>query len=143
MEVAIKFQLTWNFPEIWDTNGESHFIPKVWIEDKSCGLEEDIPCNIHKSGLGNNMWSLDNDLRFDTQPGHILAIELRDGKNHYNPEFDETLIGAGQALRFSGKVIFSEDETPAPPVLLQSLSVIMKENGPLQVEKEDISALIC
>ena len=115
MEVAIKFQLTWNFPEIWDTNGESHFIPKVWIEDKSCGLEEDIPCNIHKSGLGNNMWSLDNDLRFDTQPGHILAIELRDGKNHYNPEFDETLIGAGQALRFSGKVIFSEDETPAPP----------------------------
>ena len=42
------------------------------------------------------IWSLDNDLRFDTQPGHILAIELRDGTNHYNPEFDETLIGAGQ-----------------------------------------------
>ena len=61
------------------------------------------------------MWSLDNDLQFDAQPGHILAIELRDGKNHYNPEFDETLIGAGQALRFSGKVIFSEDETPTPP----------------------------
>ena len=64
--------------------------------------------------MGNDLWSLDNDLRFDTQPGHILAIELRDGTNHYNPEFDETLIGAGQALRFSGRVLFSEDETPAP-----------------------------
>ena len=38
MIVAIKFQLTWNFPEVWDTNGESHFIPKVWIEDKSLSL---------------------------------------------------------------------------------------------------------
>tara|TARA_Y100000766_G_C18916824_1_gene612256 strand:+ start:5865 stop:11231 length:5367 start_codon:yes stop_codon:yes gene_type:complete len=114
MVVSIKFQLTWNFPEAWDTNGESHFIPKVWIEDKPCGLETDVPCNIHKAGLGNDLWSLDNDLRFDTQPGHILAIELRDGTNHYNPEFDETLIGAGQALRFSGRVLFAEDETPAP-----------------------------
>ena len=114
MVVSIKFQLTWNFPEVWDTDGQSHFIPKVWIEDKPCGIEEVLPCNIHKAGLGNDLWSLDNDLRFDTQPGHILAIELRDGTNHYNPEFDETLIGAGQALRFSGKVLFSEDETPAP-----------------------------
>ena len=115
MIVSIKFQLTWDFPEIWDTNGEGdHMLPKVWIEDKSCGLELDVPCNIHHAGLGNDMWSLDNDLRFDTQSGHILAIELRDGTNHYNPEFDETLIGAGQVLRFSGRVLFSEDETPAP-----------------------------
>jgi hypothetical protein len=114
MIVSIKFQLTWNFPEIWDTNGESHFIPKVWIEDKPCGLDEDVACNVHKAGLGNDLWSLDNDLRFDTQPGHLLAIELRDGTNHYNPEFDETLIGSGQALRFSGRVLFAEDETPAP-----------------------------
>ncbi len=114
MIVSVKFQMTWDFPEIWDTNGDEHFIPKVWIEDKSCGIDLDVPCNIHKAGLGNDLWSLDNDLRFDTQPGHILAIELRDGTNHYNPEFDETLIGAGQALRFSGRVIFSEDETPAP-----------------------------
>ena len=113
--VSIKFQLTWNFPEIWDTDGESHFIPKVWIEDKPCGADIEVPCNIHKAGLGNDLWSLDNDLRFDTQDGHILAIELRDGTNHYNPEFDETWIGAGQALRFSGRVLFSEDETPAPP----------------------------
>jgi hypothetical protein len=115
MIVSIRFQLTWNFPEVWDTNGESHFIPKVWVEDKPCGLEVDVPCNVHKAGMGNDMWSLDNDLRFDTQPGHILAIELRDGTNHYNTDFDETLIGAGQALRFSGRVLFSEDETPAPP----------------------------
>ncbi len=114
MIVSIRFQLTWDFPEIWDTNGEDTFIPKVWVEDQSCGLDETIPCNIHKAGLGNDLWSLDNDFRFDTQPGHILAVELRDGTNHYNPEFDETLIGAGQALRFSGRVLFSEDETPAP-----------------------------
>ena len=44
-------------PRGWDTNGESHFIPKVWIEDKSCGLEADVPCNIHKAGLGNDLWS--------------------------------------------------------------------------------------
>ena len=114
MIVSIKFQLTWNFPEIWDTDGQTHFIPKVWIEDKPCGIEQVLPCNIHKAGLGNDLWSLDNDLRFDTQSGHILAIELRDGTNHYNPEFEETLIGAGQALRFSGRVLFAEDETPAP-----------------------------
>ena len=114
MIVSIKFQLTWNFPEVWDTDGESYFIPKVWIEDKPCGLESDVPCNTHKAGLGNDMWSLDNDLRFDTQQGHLLAIELRDSTNHYNPEFDETLIGAGQVIRFSGRVLFSEDETPAP-----------------------------
>ena len=115
MIVSIKFQLTWEFPEIWDTDGEGNkMLPKVWIEDKSCGLDVDLPCNIHQAGLGNDMWSLDNDLRFDTQSGHILAIELRDGTNHYNPEFDETLIGAGQVIRFSGRVLFSEDETPAP-----------------------------
>jgi len=114
MILSIRFQLTWDFPEVWDTDGLVTFIPKVWIEDKSCGLDESIPCNVHKAGLGNDLWSLDNDLRFDTQPGHILAVELRDGTNHYNPEFDETLIGAGQALRFSGRVLFSEDETPAP-----------------------------
>lgn len=114
MMVSIKFQLTWSFPEIWDTNGEYHFIPKVRIEDKPCGIEAVLPCNVHKAGLGNDLWSLDNDLRFDTQSGHILAIELRDGTNHYNPEFEETSIGAGQALRFSGRVMFSEDEISAP-----------------------------
>ena len=46
--------------------------------------------------------------------GHIRAVELRDGTNHYNNEFSETLIGAGQALRVTGRVLFSEDDTPAP-----------------------------
>ena len=32
MIVSIKFQLTWNFPEIWDTNGEQHFIPKFGLK---------------------------------------------------------------------------------------------------------------
>ena len=59
-------------------------------------------------------WSLDNDFRFDTQPGKIRAIELRNSENHYNEENFETIIGAGQALRVSGRVLFSEDETPAP-----------------------------
>jgi hypothetical protein len=58
---------------------------------------------------------LDNDFRFDTESGKIRAIELRNSENHYNPENFETIIGAGQALRVSGRVLFSEDETPAPP----------------------------
>jgi hypothetical protein len=66
------------------------------------------------ASLGNNWWSLDNDFRFDTESGHIRAVELRDGTNHYNDDFDETIIGAGQALRVTGRVLFSEDETPAP-----------------------------
>ena len=40
---------------------------------------------------------------------------MRDGTNHYNDEAEETLIGSGQALRVTGRVLFSEDETPAPP----------------------------
>ena len=67
-----------------------------------------------EASLGNNWWSLDNDFRFDTEQGHIRAVELRDGTNHYSEDFDETIIGAGQALRVTGRVLFSEDETPAP-----------------------------
>ena len=58
--------------------------------------------------------ALDNDFRFDTEQGKIRAIELRNSENHYNDENFETIIGAGQALRVSGRVLFSEDETPAP-----------------------------
>ena len=43
----------------------------------------------------HGVWN--NDFRFDTMDGHIRAVELRDGTNHYNDEFKETLIGAGQA----------------------------------------------
>ena len=39
---------------------------------------------------------------------------MRNSENHYNEENFETIIGAGQALRVSGRVLFSEDETPAP-----------------------------
>jgi len=53
-------------------------------------------------------------LRFDTELGHITAIELRNGKNHYTEGGEESLVGAGQVLRFSGRVLFSEDSTPAP-----------------------------
>ena len=57
---------------------------------------------------------LDNDFRFYTEPGHIKAVELRDGTNHYNDEADETLIGSGwQALRVTGRVLFSEDDACA------------------------------
>ena len=31
MVVSIKFQLTWNFPEVWDTDGQSHFIPRYGL----------------------------------------------------------------------------------------------------------------
>ena len=114
ISVSIRFQLTWLFDEYWDTDGGEYFLPKVMISDKPCNDGEITSCHQVKSGLGNDLWSLDNDLRFDAEKGHIKAIELRDGTNHYNPEFEESVIGAGQALRFSGRVLFSEDNTPAP-----------------------------
>ena len=112
--ILARFQLTWTFPESFDTNGENQVIPKILVTDLPCNEGEVTPCFEAKAGLGNDAWSLDNDFRFDTMDGHIRAVELRDGTNHYNDEFKETLIGAGQALRISGRVLFSEDETPAP-----------------------------
>ena len=102
------------FPEAYDTDGESHFLPKVRVTDMPCNDNEITPCFEVEEGLGDDWWSLDNDFRFDTQPGKIRAIELRNSENHYNEENFETIIGAGQALRVSGRVLFSEDETPAP-----------------------------
>ena len=113
--IRARFQLTWSFPESFDTDGETLFVPVLRVTDKPCNEGEDTPCFTKVSGLGNNAWSLDNDFRFDTEAGHIKAVELRDGTNHYNDEVEETLIGSGQALRVTGRVLFSEDETPAPP----------------------------
>lgn len=112
--IRARFQLTWSFPEIFDTDGAEHFIPILKVTDKPCNEGEVAPCFSQTSGLGSNAWSLDNDFRFYTEPGHIKAVELRDGTNHYNDEGEESLIGSGQALRVTGRVLFSEDETPAP-----------------------------
>ncbi|MEK9650774.1 MAG: hypothetical protein VW102_01095 [Poseidonia sp.] len=113
--IQARFQLTWMFPEGFDTDGESHFLPRIKVTDMPCNDNEVTPCFEVEEGLGDDWWSLDNDFRFDTEAGHIRAIELRNSENHYNPENYETIIGAGQALRVSGRVLFSEDETPAPP----------------------------
>ena len=112
--IEARFQLTWMFPEAYDTDGEAHFLPRIKVTDMPYNDNEVVPCFEVEEGLGDNWWSLDNDFRFDTQPGKIRAIELRNSENHYNSENYETIIGAGQALRVSGRVLFAEDETPAP-----------------------------
>jgi len=112
--IGIKFQFTWSFPESYDTDGESFFLPHVSVSDAPCSIEVEVPCFVESAILSSNAWSLDNDFRFDMMPGHLTAIELRDGINHYNSEFEETSIGVGQAIRVGGRVLFSEDETPAP-----------------------------
>ncbi|MBQ70380.1 MAG: hypothetical protein CMA65_02690 [Euryarchaeota archaeon] len=112
--IQARFQLTWQFPESFDTNGVSHFIPKVLVTDLPCNEGEVTPCFETRFGMGDDWWSLDNDFRFDTEQGHIRAVELRNSENHYNSDNIETIIGAGQALRVNGRVLFSEDETPAP-----------------------------
>jgi hypothetical protein len=112
--IQARFQLTWQFPESFDTNGVTHFVPKVLVTDLPCNEGEVEPCFETKFGMGDDWWSLDNDFRFDTEDGHIRAVELRNSENHYNSENIETIIGAGQALRVNGRVLFSEDETPAP-----------------------------
>ena len=83
-------------PEAYDTDGLEHFIPILKVTDKPCNEGEITPCYTKTSGLGSNAWSLDNDFRFYTEPGHIKAVELRDGTNHYNDEAEETLIGSGK-----------------------------------------------
>ena len=113
--IQARFQLTWMFPESYDTNGDSTFIPKIRVTDMPCNEGELQPCFVVDEGLGDNHWSLDNDFRFDTEQGHIRAIELRNSVNHYTSENFESIIGAGQALRITGRVLFSETETPAPP----------------------------
>ena len=110
----IKFQLTWYFPEVWDTDGEELFVPLVKLMDKPCNFGEVVACNQPEFGLGNDKWSLDNDFRFDMSSGQVRAVELRNGINHFLGDGSESIIGVGQAVRFSGRVMFSEDETPAP-----------------------------
>ena len=110
----IRFQLTWWFPEEFDTNGETTLIPIVKVIDWPCDLNVDIPCHEDSGGLGYDEWSLDNDLRFDMVPGHFTATDLATGRNLYRPGDDPELIAAGQVVRIGGRILFSEDSTPAP-----------------------------
>jgi len=110
----IRFQLTWWFPEEFDTNGETTFVPIVKVTDWPCDLNVDIPCHEDSGGLGYDEWSLDNDLRFDMVPGHFTATDLATGRNLYRPGEDPELIAAGQVVRIGGRILFSEDSTPAP-----------------------------
>ena len=110
----IRFQLTWWFPEEFDTNGETTFVPIVKVIDWPCDLNTDVPCHEDSGGLGYDEWSLDNDLRFDMVPGHFTATDLATGRNLYRPGEDPELIAAGQVVRVAGRILFSEDSTPAP-----------------------------
>ncbi|MEE2759252.1 MAG: hypothetical protein VYA86_04660 [Candidatus Thermoplasmatota archaeon] len=110
----IRFQLTWWFPEEFDTNGESRLVPIVKVIDWPCDLNTDVPCHEDSGGLAYDEWSLDNDLRFDMVPGHFTATDLATGRNLYRPGEDPELIAAGQVVRIGGRVLFSEDSTPAP-----------------------------
>ena len=110
----IRFQLTWWFPEEFDTNGDTTFVPIVKVIDWPCDLNTDVPCHEDSGGLGYDEWSLDNDLRFDLVPGHFTATDLATGRNLYRPSEDPELIAAGQVVRIGGRILFSEDSTPAP-----------------------------
>ena len=114
LDLQIQFQLTWLFPESWDTNGDVTFLPIIEVSDWPCNLDEIEPCFEHRNGLGNDRWSLDNDLRFDMSPGHFTAIDLATGRNLYTGGEDQETIAAGQVVRVNGRILFSEDETPAP-----------------------------
>ncbi|MEE3310815.1 MAG: hypothetical protein VX230_04925, partial [Candidatus Thermoplasmatota archaeon] len=110
----IRFQLTWWFPEEFDTNGVTTFVPIVKVIDWPCDLNTDVPCHEDSGGLGYDEWSLDNDLRFDMVTGHFTATDLATGRNLYRPGEDPELIAAGQVVRVAGRILFSEDSTPAP-----------------------------
>jgi len=112
--LAIRFQLTWLFPEEFDTDGEETFSPAVEITDWPCDIDSDVPCHEDRGGMAFDEWSLDNDLRFDMAPGHFLATDLATGRNLFRPNEDPELIAAGQVVRVAGRILFSEDATPAP-----------------------------
>ncbi|MBS72462.1 MAG: hypothetical protein CMO20_05890 [Thermoplasmata archaeon] len=114
IDLSIQFQLTWLFPESWDSDGEQTFLPIIEVTDWPCNLDETTPCFEHRNGLGNDRWSLDNDLRFDLSPGHFTAIDLATGRNLYNGGEEQSTIAAGQVVRVNGRILFSEDQTPAP-----------------------------
>ena len=114
IDLAIQFQLTWLFSESWDTDGDTTFIPVVEVTDWPCIDDSIDPCYEHRNGLGNDRWSLDNDLRFDMDPGHFTAIDLATGRNLYTGGDEQETIAAGQVVRVNGRILFSEDETPAP-----------------------------
>ena len=78
--IQARFQLTWMFPEAYDTDGESHFLPRVRVTDMPCNDNEVVPCFEVEEGLGDDWWSLDNDFRFDTESGKSepLAYEQRE-----------------------------------------------------------------
>ena len=141
--IQARFQLTWTFPEAYDTDGESHFLPRIRVTDMPCNDNEVTPCFTVEEGLGDDWWSLDNDFRFDTESGKIRAVELRNSENHYNPENFETIIGAGQALRVSGRVLFAEDETPAPPGHSMWCSATLKTIGAPPLGKMGNSVWTC
>ena len=114
--VDIRFQLTWWFPEEFDTDGEVTFIPVIEVTDWPCNIGEIVPCHDDRGGLGFDEWSLDNDLRFDLGEGHLTAIDLATGRNVFDGDESSgpSLIAAGQVVRIEGKLLFSEDLVPAP-----------------------------
>jgi hypothetical protein len=114
LDLHIKFQLTWHFSELWDTDGEVTFVPVVEVADWPCKEGDTDPCFSERGGLGNDRWSLDNDLRFDMAPGHFTAIDLATGRNLYTGGDEQQTIAAGQVVRVNGRILFSEDQTPAP-----------------------------
>ena len=59
IDLSIQFQLTWLFPESWDSDGEQTFLPIIEVTDWPCNLDETTPCFEHRNGLGNDRWSLD------------------------------------------------------------------------------------
>jgi len=114
IDLNIRFQLTWHFPEEMDTDGVSTYIPVIEVSDWPCYVDILEPCFAERGGLGNDEWSLDNDLRFDLDPGHFTAIDLATGQNLYNEEGEQRTIAAGQVVRVNGRILFSEDHAPAP-----------------------------
>ena len=114
--VDIRFQLTWWFPEEFDTDGEITFIPVIEVTDWPCNIGEIVPCHDDRGGLGFDEWSLDNDLRFDLGEGHLTATDLATGRNVFDGDESSgpSLIAAGQVVRIEGKLLFSEDLVPAP-----------------------------
>ena len=103
LNINIRFQLTWTFDESWDTDGTSHFIPKVRITDAPCNEREQEPCHTVRAGLERSL-VLGQRSPFLHEPGDDACHRIRDGTNHWT---DTERNRRSELVKRSGSVVGS------------------------------------
>ena len=100
--IQARFQLTWMFPEAYDTDGESHFLPKVRVTDMPCNDNEITPCFELRRVLAMVSGAISNDFQFDTPAARLEPLSCE--KQDLNEENLKPSLSS-RATRVSGRVL--------------------------------------